>query len=363
MTDVRVEGLTVEFATPDYVVKPVDGFDLDARSGEMVLLLGPSGSGKTTILSCLAGILSPNAGRIRVGDAEVTELSGDALATYRRDRVGIVFQAFNLLPSLTAVENVEAGLRLAGRSRAESRERATALLTRFGLADRMGNRPGQMSGGQQQRVAIARALAHDPKLVLADEPTASLDYIQAESVINAIRELAAPGRLVIIATHDERMIPLADQVIELTANFRDLSLPPQHVELGASEFLFRQGDPPERIYLVEAGEIEILKELPGGRHEVVAVRGPGRYFGEIGPLFGLPRTAAARAQGPARVTGYTVRDFRKLFGDDPKLAKLLSHAVSIDGAPAAADPGGPPESVSQAARELGRAVVRWWRAS
>jgi putative ABC transport system ATP-binding protein len=361
VADLEVTGLTVEFPTADYVVRAVDGLDLRAPSGQMVLLLGPSGSGKTTILSCLAGILAPTSGRIVVNGVEVAGLQNEELARYRRETVGIVFQSFNLIPSLSAVENAEVGMRLAGRDRAEARRRATELLNRFGLEDRLGHRPGQLSGGQQQRVAIARALALDPPLVLADEPTGNLDYVQAESVIAAIRELAAPGRLVVIATHDERMIPLADQVIELTENFRNLSRPPERVELLAGAFLFHQGDVAERIYVVEEGEVEVVTELPDGTVKVLAVRGPGRYFGEIGPLFGLRRTAAARARGGARVCGYTVRDFRSLFGADPSLGKLLARAVEDDGGPIhpAAGDGRPP-SVGQAARQLGRAVRAWW---
>ena len=205
MTRLRIENLTIEYAQGGYAVRPIERFGLVADDGDLVLLLGPSGSGKTTLLSCLAGLLTPAAGNVHVGDTEVTALSGAALAQYRRHGVGIVFQAFNLIPSLNARENVAAPLRLAGVRRREARMRADALLDRVGLGDRAHHRPAELSGGQQQRVAIARALVHDPPLIVADEPTAHLDYVQVEGVLALIRELAAPGRLVVVSTHDARL--------------------------------------------------------------------------------------------------------------------------------------------------------------
>src|SRR5207237_4963612 len=152
-------------------------------------------------------------GAFRLDDVEVTELSGDALTQYRRHRVGIVFQAFNLVPSLSALENVAAPLWAAGTNGREARRRAGEVPERVGIGDRVRHRPGDLSGGQQQRVAIARALAYEPPLLLADEPTAHLDYVQVDGVLRLLREVASPGRVVVVATHDERMIPLADRVV------------------------------------------------------------------------------------------------------------------------------------------------------
>ena len=135
--------------------------------------------------------------------------------------MGIVFQAFNLIASLTALENVEVPLLAGGKGRTESRKRAIELLERVGLGDRLRHRPGALSGGQQQRVAIARALAWDPPIVLADEPTAHLDYVQVEEVLMLLRELAQPGRVVVVATHDERLLPLGDTVIDLAPKSAD----------------------------------------------------------------------------------------------------------------------------------------------
>ena len=216
-TDLVVSGLTVEFASGDETVRPLAGLDLVVPAGEIVLLLGPSGSGKTTLLSCLAGILTPTAGTISFGDIDVSGLSGDALTRYRRTQVGIVFQAFNLVRSLSALENVMAPL-LAARVRTrQAAARAADLLAQVGLADRLHHKPGALSGGQQQRVAIARALVGDPPLLLADEPTAHLDQVQVDGIVDLLRDLATPERVMVVATHDPRMFSLSDRVLHLGA--------------------------------------------------------------------------------------------------------------------------------------------------
>ena len=151
-----VEDLSVSFDSGGYVIKPLDGVSFVAEDGELVVVLGPSGCGKTTLLSCLAGLLSPSSGQIRLGDIRVTDLRGGSLASYRRETVGVVFQAFNLIASLTARGNVIVPMRLFGMPRSLAKARAGELLERVGLSERANHRPAQMSGGQQQRVAIAR---------------------------------------------------------------------------------------------------------------------------------------------------------------------------------------------------------------
>jgi putative ABC transport system ATP-binding protein len=215
VSDLSIQDLVVEYASGGYTVRPINGLSLDVAAGSLVILLGPSGCGKTTLLSCLGGILRPKSGTIKFDGVDVAALEGRALAKYRRDKVGIVFQAFNLVPSLTALENVMVPLRASGRSRAQARRRAEELLTHVGLADRMKHRPGGLSGGQQQRVAVARAIALEPQLILADEPTAHLDFIQVEEVLRLIRSLAEGERIVVVSTHDSRILPLADHVVEL----------------------------------------------------------------------------------------------------------------------------------------------------
>lgn len=314
MADLVIDDLTVEYSSGGYVVRPIDNLSLEVASGELVLLLGPSGCGKTTLLSVLAGILRPASGTVRFGDALVNDLSGPGLTLYRRSTVGIVFQAFNLIPSLTALENVQVPLLAAKVPRREAAPRAETLLTQVGLADRMTHRPGDLSGGQQQRVAIARALAHNPPLLLADEPTAHLDYIQVEGILRLLRELATSGRVVLVATHDERLLPLADRIVELSPRSVTRERPPEHLVLEPGDIVFEQGDPGERIYVVWSGTVELLRTRDDGTSLVMDELRSGRYFGELAPIFGLPRSMTARAATKTVVTGYTVADFRRQVG-------------------------------------------------
>jgi putative ABC transport system ATP-binding protein len=314
MSDLAIRDLTVEYSSGGYAVRPIDGLHYDVPSGSLALLLGPSGCGKSTLLSCLAGILTPTSGEVFLGGEKVSGLTGAALTQYRRGKVGIVFQAFNLVPSLTALENVMAPLQAAGTRTRAARVRATELLERVDLGQRASHHPADMSGGQQQRVAIARALACDPPMLLADEPTAHLDYVQVESVLELLRGLAEPGRIVVIATHDERMLPLADQVLEMAPKFADPAGGPERVELAGDAVLFEQGSRGNRIYVVESGRIGIFRLLAGGGEEQLAVVEPPNHFGEMGPLFSLPRSATARALEPSVVVGYTVRQFGERVG-------------------------------------------------
>jgi putative ABC transport system ATP-binding protein len=315
------ENLSVAYTRGGYVVRPIDRLDVHVSDGELALLLGASGSGKTTLLSVLAAILHPVEGSVRLDDVEVTRLRGPALTEYRQRRVGIVFQAFNLIPSLTASENVQVPLRTSGMRRRAARERAEELLARVSLHERVGHRPSELSGGEQQRVAIARALALDPPLVLADEPTAHLDYIQIEGVLQLLRQIADEGRVVVVATHDERMMPLADKIVGLSPRPEERGTVTT-VELDAAETLFAQGDRSDLVYVVEAGEVEVVRERADGSEEVLARHGPGTYFGELGPMFGNRRSATARAAVPASVTGLPLSEFRKRFRGD-RVSELI----------------------------------------
>jgi putative ABC transport system ATP-binding protein len=205
-------------------------------------------------------------------------------------------------------------MRAAGMHRRPALKKAEQLLSRVGLEDRMKHRPGGLSGGQQQRVAVARALALDPPLILADEPTAHLDFIQVEHVLRLIRELASGDRMVVVATHDSRILPLADRVVELVPDFASTDRPPETISLHADEVLFEQGTMGDLIYVVSEGDVEVIRELPGGGEELLKLATPGEYFGEIGPLFHLPRSATVRARTDATVIGYTVQAFRERLG-------------------------------------------------
>ncbi len=213
--DVHVRGLTIAYSQGGQVVTPLKGFNLYAPASRVTAVIGRSGSGKTSLLSCIAAMLKPAAGAIWLGGIEVSALSGHLLDHYRRNHVGVVHQSYNLIPSLSALENVVVPLRLAGVSRRESSERAETLLDELGLIRFAKSHPGNLSGGQQQRVAVARALATNPALLIADEPTAHLDGSSVEDVCQLLRTIADAGRTVIMSTHDERLLHVADQQVQL----------------------------------------------------------------------------------------------------------------------------------------------------
>jgi putative ABC transport system ATP-binding protein len=194
----------------------VNEVSLQVAAGEFVALVGPSGSGKTTMLSILAALLKPTSGQILLDGEDVAEMSDARRVVMRREKIGFTFQANNLVPYLSAVENVEMMLRLNRRLDKAGKLRARELLARLGLSERMNNLPGQMSGGQQQRVAIARALIHNPSLVLADEPTASLDTERAYQVVETFAGLIhEQKRAGIMVTHDLRMCEYVDRVLQM----------------------------------------------------------------------------------------------------------------------------------------------------
>ncbi|WP_436794846.1 ATP-binding cassette domain-containing protein [Actinospongicola halichondriae] len=304
MPVITARDLTVEYPADGYVNRPIDHLDARIGDGTLSLLLGPSGCGKTTLLSCLGGLRRPTGGSLQVDGIELTDLSDGRLLDYRRRVVGYVFQSFNLIASLDALDNVAAPLVSQGVRRRVARDRARRTLDRVGMADHMSRRPGQLSGGQQQRVAVARGLVHDPALLLADEPTANLDFVQAEAVITLLRSLAVPGRSVIVSTHDDRLLPIADEAINLRPTVDEtVDVGVRH--LADSEVLFHQGDRGTAVYVVDEGAIEIARG-----DEVLHRVGPGAYFGELGPMMGQPRSATARAVGHTVVTALTVQEFR-----------------------------------------------------
>ena len=195
-------------------IQAVDDVSLRVAAGEFVALVGPSGSGKTTMLSILAALLQPTSGKVLLDGEDLADKNDIERVTMRREKIGFTFQANNLVPYLTAVENVELMLRLNNKLDKTGKLRARELLARLGLADRLHNLPGQMSGGQQQRVAIARALIHNPSLVLADEPTASLDTERAYQVVETFAGLIhEQNRAGIMVTHDLRMVEFTDRVL------------------------------------------------------------------------------------------------------------------------------------------------------
>lgn len=215
-TAIRVRGLTKTFGEGDMRVEAVLGVDLDLAPGEIVLVMGPSGSGKTTLLSMLGGLLRPSAGTIEIGGVEIASLDEHQLAPFRARRFGFIFQDFNLLPALTAEENVAVALNLGGVRGREARARSEELLRELGLERRRFFSPEQISGGEKQRVAIARAIANRPQVIFADEPTANLDSAHGAETMRLLRRLAKEnGATVVIVSHDERLREIADRVLWL----------------------------------------------------------------------------------------------------------------------------------------------------
>lgn len=205
-------------------VRAVDGIDLTVDAGEFVLIMGPSGSGKTTLLTMLGGLLQPSAGEVWVAGQPFHEMSERELPAARRHSIGFVFQSFNLLQALTVQENVLVALNFAGRSGEAANRQVAELLSRLGLEARSGFLPRQISGGERQRTSIARALAHDPPVILADEPTANLDAQNRQDVMRILRGEAEKARAVVVVGHDERLREYADRILWLEdGGFRDLA--------------------------------------------------------------------------------------------------------------------------------------------
>jgi len=210
---VQVTGLKKDLTTGKAVVHALRGVDLTVEEGEYLAVVGPSGSGKTTLLGLIGGLDAPTEGRVVVTGVDITELGEDRLAEIRNAAVGFVFQFFNLIPTLTALENVELPVQFAARARFDPSRRARELLELVGLGDRLRHRPPELSGGEQQRTAIARALANDPPLLLVDEPTGNLDSATGEEVLRLLRRLCdESGQTVIVVTHDPRVATYADRV-------------------------------------------------------------------------------------------------------------------------------------------------------
>jgi putative ABC transport system ATP-binding protein len=196
-------------------VEILKGISFQIRGGELVTIVGPSGSGKSTLLGILAGLDQPTSGQVLIDGIDIAPLSERYLAKVRNQKIGMVFQAFNLIPTLTALENVEAPLQV-GKRKGPHSVRAKELLTLVGLSHRLNHRPGQLSGGEQQRIAIARALATDPAIVIADEPTGNLDARNGEKILQLIADLRSQtGKTFIIATHDPTVAAHADRTIRI----------------------------------------------------------------------------------------------------------------------------------------------------
>jgi putative ABC transport system ATP-binding protein len=215
-TIVQINGLSKTYTEGDKTRQILDSVELTITEGEFFVLLGKSGSGKSTLLNLMSGIDRADAGQILVAGTDIAQLNDRQLTLFRRRQVGIIFQFFNLIPTLTVLENVTLPLELSGGARAEAARRGMALLERVGLANRAATFPDKLSGGEQQRIAIARALIAEPALVLADEPTGNLDEETGQQVLMLLLELTrSAGKTLVMATHNPEIVPLADRVCRI----------------------------------------------------------------------------------------------------------------------------------------------------
>lgn len=214
---VAARALIKSFESGDSVIQVVRDCSINFAAGKLTLLMGPSGCGKTTLISMLSGILKPTSGTVTVAGCDIWKLSDPELVLFRRVNLGFVFQQYNLLPSLTAAENVTIPLRAAGVPSVAAMKAARTMLQRVGLGSHLDKYPRQLSGGQQQRVAIARALVHNPRLVVCDEPTAALDAESGREIMTLLKEIASQrDRAVIVVTHDPRVLQFGDSLIEMS---------------------------------------------------------------------------------------------------------------------------------------------------
>jgi putative ABC transport system ATP-binding protein len=303
------------FQNASGVYTVLKGIDLNIRAGEFVAIIGKSGSGKSTLLNMITGIDRPTAGTVRVADTDLHTLHSRRLAPWRGRNIGVIFQFFQLLPTLSILENVMLPMDFCQMyTPRERKQRALELLDQMQMVEHAYKMPSAVSGGQQQRAAIARALANDPPIIVADEPTGSLDSKTAESVLSLFRNLVERGKTVVMVTHDndlahqvQRTIVVADgeivneYVMQAFPNLNAEQLTLLHarlekVHVPAGSLVIREGDEAADLaYIIVSGEAEVSVQQPHGQDIIVNRLGPGQYFGEIALMRGSRRTATVRA--------------------------------------------------------------------
>lgn len=301
------------YQTPAGPFTALKGVDLQVDAGEFVAVIGKSGSGKSTLINTLTGIDRPSHGEVNIGGVPIHTLNEDGMARWRGQNVGIIFQFFQLLPTLTLIENIILPMEFSRLYKPKERkERALHLLELVEMADHAYKLPSAISGGQQQRVAIARSLANDPALLIADEPTGSLDSKTADAIFRLFEELVAEGKTILMVTHDRdlasrvsRVVLIADgeivdeyisEALHLLdeKQLAEISARLEPVTFAAGTTIFEQGAEADRFYIIVRGELEVVVTFPDGRQMVTAVLESGQYFGETGLLQNTPRTATVR---------------------------------------------------------------------
>ena len=338
---IEVNGLNHFFGSGDARTQALFENDLQIGKGEIVIMTGPSGSGKTTLLTLIGTLRTVQEGSLKILGQELRGMSPRNISSIRKN-IGFIFQAHNLFGSLTAYQNVKMATELVGMDSAEAKPRIETLLSRLGLGERIHYKPKSLSGGQKQRVAVARGLIHNPRIVLADEPTAALDEKSGREAVTLFREMAdRDGSTVLIVTHDNRILDVADRIINMVAGrikndanvrvteliceylrdtdlFRDLT--PRtladvanmfHAEdFSPGENIVLEGEEGDQFYMIETGKVEVRTRASG--EEPVNELGPGAYFGEVALIKDQPRNASIVATEPTTCFVLDREEFRKV---------------------------------------------------
>jgi len=345
---IEVRQLVKVYETPAGGFTALRGIDAQVNAGEFVAVVGKSGCGKSTLINMLTGIDRPTSGEVWIGGTAVHALSENEMAEWRGRNVGIVFQHFQLMPTLTLLENVMLPMELNGvYTRRQRREQAMQLLDMVEMTGHVHKLPSAISGGQQQRVAIARALANEPPLIVADEPTGNLDSQTAEMIFNLFERLVTGGTTVLVVTHDDDLAQRVDRTIilsdgqivneylarALSALNRDQLdavvrlVEPSTYSPGAN--IVVQGEVGDKFYIIVEGKTEVFVEQPGGTQVLVNRMGPGEYFGELALVGNGFRTATVRAamESEVSVVALDLDAFNHLLDESPALRKELSRIV------------------------------------
>jgi putative ABC transport system ATP-binding protein len=356
---IRVRGLNHYYGQGELKKQVLFDNNLDAYEGQIVIMTGPSGSGKTTLLTVLGTLRTVQEGSVQVLDRELFGAAPPHLLAARRD-IGFIFQAHNLFNSLTAYQNVRMAMELFDFSETEIRQRATEILARLGLGDRLHYKPQRLSGGQKQRVAIARGLVHGPKIVLADEPTAALDEHSGREVVKLLRELADKECMtILLVTHDNRILDVADRIVNMVDGriksdvlVRETDMIVEFIQKvecfggltvstlasvadkmwvekrNPDETIIQQGDEGDNFYVIRSGEVEVIR-ADGSEAKVVAKLGQGACFGEEALLTGNPRNATVRTTQETLLYVLGKDDFREAVETSETLKQEL-HKVLFE---------------------------------
>ena len=333
---IRVDGLNHYFGEGEARNQVLFGNSIEIPAGQLVVMTGPSGAGKTTLLTLIGALRSVHEGRIEVLGRDLSRLGGGDLVEVRRD-IGFIFHMHNLFDALSAYENVKMAAQLANGELGDMRQRCAGILERLGLGHRIDHKPRFLSGGERQRVAIGRALVNQPRLILADEPTAALDKDSTMNVINLLKQTTIGyGAAVMMVTHDHRIIDSADRLVHMVdgrimsdvvlhdalriceflrpidlfkaltpQQLTDVAEHMQKRHFAAGETIIREGEPGEEFFLISDGEVEVIR----ADHEVARL-GPGDFFGEVALISGEPRNATVVAEGGVDAYALGKTDFQ-----------------------------------------------------